>query len=149
MKIEEMLTNVAVVRADVEAARETMEAAQQAMWDTPEGIAWKAAVSVYEGQRGWLAQEENGVREAIVDAYDLTGNKKPADGAGVRIIKKVRYDLDEAVAWCKENAPAFLSLAAKPFEKAVLSGLPGAPAEIEEEPQATLARDLSKYLGDW
>jgi hypothetical protein len=100
------------------------------------------------------AQEEQQLRELTLQAYEETGSKKPAEGVGIRITKKLQYDENSIKHWAiQEGHIMFLSLDRAGFEgwaKAMMksSMLPeslhesGAAVNEIESPQATIAREL-------
>ena len=53
-----------------------------------------------------------------------------------------RYDAQAVCEWLRENAPAYLTVDTKRFEKAV-DGLSGVPVTWEEKITATIATNLS------
>jgi hypothetical protein len=62
-------------------------------------------------------QQETGLRNAIILAYDADPSKKTvAPGLSVRITVKPVYDREKAFAWAREHGLA-LALDAKAFEK--------------------------------
>lgn len=82
-------------------------------------------------------------RLAIVRAYEATGDKKPAPGAGIRVMRVLVYDAAEAFTWAKEHkmcvVPEHLDVEA--FE--VLAARVDIPfVGVREEPQATIAKAL-------
>lgn len=95
---------------------------------------------IAEGIR--LREEEEKLRAATLEAYQETGNKKPAPGVGVRIVKEMIFDEAEAIDWAVgASAKNCLKLNTSNFKK-VAEGL-GLPfAEIVEYPQATIAKEL-------
>jgi hypothetical protein len=85
------------------------------------------------------------VREAALAEFRQTGDKAPAKGVSIRLFKTYKYDATEAINWCALNAPTFLAIDAKRFERAA-EQLDGAPVTIEYDPQPAIAGDLSEYL---
>jgi hypothetical protein len=136
------LEQVAFERQMVRGAALYVDLASEAMLATPEGLVYAARKQELVESKELLTRAETEARDAILAAYRETGNKKPAEGAGVRVTRKARYDLAIATAWAQTSAPALLVLDAKAFEKA---NLPGAPIEWEETPTATIATDLTMY----
>ena len=124
-----------------------MNEADAAVRESPEGIAATAATAAWSAARAALDDSQRAARQAIIKAYQETGNKKPAVGANVRVMRRVRYDFAEALEWSRTHAPELLTLSLKDYEyRALHDAIKGAPYIIEEEPQATLAADLSAYL---
>lgn len=95
-----------------------------------------------EAERIRLREEEETLRAATLEAYKLTGNKTPAPGVGIRIVKEMLFDEDEAVQWTiRANAMSCLSLQKTNFKK-VAEGLELDFVEILEVPRATIAKEL-------
>jgi len=94
-----------------------------------------------------LAESEANARALIVAIYETSGDKKPAEGASVRLTTKLTYTDEDALAWCRETKMALIpeSVDRKALERiAKVTPLPF--VTITEEPSATLASDLSQYL---
>jgi len=92
--------------------------------------------------RNDCAQEEARLREMTLEAYEATGNKKPAPGVGIRITKRLIYDEQKAVWWAFDmRYHNLVDINKRNFEN-VAAGLGLDFVEIKEEPQATIARDL-------
>jgi hypothetical protein len=89
-----------------------------------------------------LKVAEEKLRAATLAAYQETGNKKPAPGVGIRIVKEMIFDEAEAIDWAVDaSAKNCLKLNTSNFKK-VAEGL-GLPfVEIVECPQATIAKEL-------
>lgn len=89
-----------------------------------------------------LKVAEEKLRAATLEVYQETGNKKPAPSVGIRIVKEMLFDEDEAVQWAiRANAMRCLSLQKANFKK-VAEGLELDFVEILEVPQATIAKEL-------
>ncbi|MFA7164643.1 MAG: hypothetical protein WC124_02190 [Desulfoplanes sp.] len=89
-----------------------------------------------------VAKEEDFLRELTLAAYAKDGNKKPAHGVGIRIVKRCEYDTEKAFQYAKLHGVC-LKLDGKAFEAlAMKSKDTDIPAEIREEAQATLAKEL-------
>ena len=95
-----------------------------------------------EAERIRLREEEEKLRAATLEAYQETGNKKPAPGVGIRVVKEMFYDDDEAIQWAiRANALPCLSLQKANFKK-VAEGLKLGFVDIREIPQATISKEL-------
>jgi len=90
---------------------------------------------------------EDAVRKAALEEYAKSGNKRPHPAVAMRINKRLRYDADAALEYCRKNFNAAVKtvLDAKVFEK-VAPNLGLDFVQITEEPQATIASDLTDYL---
>lgn len=95
-----------------------------------------------EAERIRLREEEEKLREATLEAYRETGNKKPAPGVGIRIVKDICYEEYMAITWAVEaGAGNCLKLDKKNFEKAA-EALALDFVTINSIPQATIAKEL-------
>jgi hypothetical protein len=87
-----------------------------------------------------LGAEEQRLRQLTIEAYEQTGDKKPAPGVSIRALTELVYDPTQAFAWAKERGLA-LQLDTKAFEAiAKVTALDFVAKR--EAPQATLAREL-------
>ena len=87
---------------------------------------------------------EGALRARAVEVYNQTGNKKPAPGVEIKMFTKLTYDEVEALKWASEHWIA-LKLDKAVFEKIAKAAPPDFVA-VTQEPQATIATDLSRYL---
>lgn len=98
-----------------------------------------------------LSELEEEIKEAALFDFQVTGNKKPFDGVGIREMTKFVYEIEGAVQWAKVNAPmvVYETIDKKKFEK-ILSVTP--PEILPEyihvfkEPTVTITTDLSMYV---
>ncbi|MCK9570828.1 hypothetical protein M0R72_17900 [Candidatus Pacearchaeota archaeon] len=94
------------------------------------------------------SQAEAELRKLTLEAYHQTGEKKPAQGVGIRITKSLSYDETAAKAWALKENQGFLVLDREGFEayaKALLKmkrSIPGILLQEEDRPQATIAKEL-------
>jgi len=109
---------------------------------------WEAAhadlIQSYKDAQDAVAQAEECVRTATLAEFERTGSKAPAPCVGVRVMTRLVYDANTALAWAREHDMA-LSLDKRAFEK-VAKASPPEFVEIVQEPSATIAVDLSAYL---
>lgn len=94
-----------------------------------------------------IAELENAIREAALKEYTENGNKRPHSAIAVRINKRLRYDVNAALEYCRKHFDAAVEvvLNTKVFEKAA-PNLDLDFVQVVEEPQATIASDLTPYL---
>ncbi|MDD4986402.1 MAG: hypothetical protein PHQ43_11580 [Dehalococcoidales bacterium] len=139
--MEEKLRDVASLRRLVREQRELEADYLERLEQTPE---WNLLSSIRDDLKTLqeqLRSAEDVLREAIVANYD--GETKKGDGWGIRIMRRVRYDIDVATEWARENLPGALVLDKKVFEKT--APLVNGPVEIVEEVTATISSDLSNW----
>jgi len=91
-----------------------------------------------------VTEAEDTLRELTLAIYAETGNKKPAEGVGIREIIKLDYDPKEALKWAMSHQIA-LSLDKKSFE-GFAKATPLEFVTVNTEAQATIATDLSKVI---
>lgn len=94
-----------------------------------------------------IAELENAIREAALKEYAENGNKRPHSAIAVRINRRLRYDVNAALEYCRKHFDAAVEvvLNTKVFEKAA-PNLDLDFVQVVEEPQATIASDLTPYL---
>lgn len=99
-----------------------------------------------------LLEAESVAKQAGVDLYGITLEKKPAPGVGIRVNRSARYDAVAALAWAREKKLFLVpeQLDTKALDKMLL-GLAadaaiGLDFTIDETPAATLASDLAAAL---
>jgi hypothetical protein len=103
---------------------------------------FEAAANAKEVAKG----REIMLRDAVIDAYEATGDKHPGFGAGVRVGERLEYAKERALAWAEKAAPLFImrTLDAKPFE-AYVKGV-HQDAEKGSERAAQLWAELSPWM---
>ena len=135
--LETKISSVRNLRLSVSIIKDMIDK-RMAMWEEEN----RELLDSIEAERIRLREEEEKLRAATLEAYQETGNKKPAPGVGVRIVKEMLFDEDEAIQWAiRANAMRCLSLQKANFKK-VADGLELAFVEILEVPQATIAKEL-------
>lgn len=94
-----------------------------------------------------IAELENAIRDAALKEYAENGNKRPHSAIAVRINRRLRYDVNAALEYCRKHFDAAVEvvLNTKVFEKAA-PNLDLDFVQVVEEPQATIASDLTPYL---
>ena len=107
-ELETTLRALADAQRAEAAAAQRAEAAAADVKATPEGRAWEAARAAQVAARQAVIEAERESRAAILTAYEATGDKKPAPGAGVRVTKGKLAVTDDslALAWAEEHMPA-------------------------------------------
>jgi len=139
----QLLGDVAKWRRQVDMEKNGVVILQERLAETEPWVILQEAKASLALAQGALGTCEMRARDEVLAEYGRTQNKAPIKGAGVRVLRKATYVLADALAWCRANAPALLTVDEKAFAKA---DLPGAPITWEENATATLATDLSEYL---
>lgn len=85
----------------------------------------------------------NAVKEEAIKRYEATGEKKPAPGIGIRIVRKLSYSEADAIRWAMSigKPEKYLSVKKRAFEKVAKAVEPDF-VTIREERQVTFATDL-------
>jgi len=96
----------AALNAEIEAVRAAHLASHGEVYDLRNGFAEK------------LQEIEASLRNATVESYQQTGEKKVDENLSVRVTRKLNYDQSKAVAWAETNAPVMIvkSVDKKAFE---------------------------------
>ncbi len=137
MALEENISRVRELRLSVSIMKDMIDE-RMTRWEEEN----RELMDAIEAERIRLREEEEKLRAATLEAYQETGNKKPAAGVGIRIIKEMAFDEDEAIQWAiRANAMRCLSLQKANFKK-VAEGLELGFVEILEVPHATIAKEL-------
>ena len=87
-----------------------------------------------------LEEAEKILRDLTIAVYNLTGNKHPAEGVGIRETTKLDYDPAEAMKWAIEHKLA-LQLDTKKFVDYAKDGSIEF-VTVMVVPQATIAKEL-------
>ncbi len=87
-----------------------------------------------------VSKAEDKLRELTIKAYNVTGNKQPAPGLGIREVTKLDYDPKEALKWAKSH-DLYLKLDDKKFKDYAKGGEIDF-VTITTEIQATIAAVL-------
>ncbi len=93
------------------------------------------------------AEAETELRTLALAEYERTGNKQPGPGVAIRVVTKLDYDPQEALAWAIKHLVA-LQLDRRVFESLAKTAAGPAFVVTISEPQATIASDLGKALGE-
>lgn len=91
----------------------------------------------------------NIIKANAIQEYLARDNKHPHSHVDIRMVTRLVYETPLALEWCKENLTGALKLDYPLFEKHARAIAETAPldfVEIEKQPQATIATDLSEYL---
>lgn len=147
--IESKVIRLAELRRELKEAREMEKEAKRDMELTDFGQKWFGRVQKVEVLKDQIKAVDGEIREEALRIYDAWNDKNICEGVGVRIMRKVRYDLKIAETWCFKNVPGLLKLDTKKFEKFVRDNqdtIEVPVAEIYEEPVVTIAGDLEGEL---
>ena len=92
------------------------------------------------------------IRAMAVDAYEagMCDGKKVVPGVSIRVSKRFKYDVAEALAWCAKDelmAKSCTEVVLKTKEYEAVASALGGPIEEVETASATIARDLDEVLG--
>ena len=112
---------------------------------TPE---WEQVERARENLRKASAKEAvTGIeaREQAMRIFTKTNNRMPHPAVKVKMYTVLEYRDEDAINYAREHLPGALKLDKRVFKKAALAVAMDFVA-ILQEPRATIARDLSKYL---
>ena len=137
MALEENISRVRELRLSVSIMKDMIDE-RMTRWEEEN----RELMDAIEAERIRLREEEEKLRAATLEAYQLTGSKKPAPGVGIRIMKALDYEECRAIEWAVEaGAGNCLKLDKKNFEKAA-EALALDFVTINSIPQATISKEL-------
>ncbi len=151
MQLHDALRQLATARTNVALTKEMVSQAGEILHATPEWAAFEKASAGLATASAAEADAYAQAREVALETFRTTGDKNPAQGVAIKMYKHVRYEVAEALSWCKTHAPVFVKevLDARAFEKAVEQMvMTDAPWRIEYEGKPIIATDLSTYLAE-
>jgi hypothetical protein len=138
--LDELVQTVAYQRSAANAVLEQLATARRAFED--------ACRPLFERREAALAAldtAETALRDATLAAFAATGAKRPHPATGIRVTTRLEYDVDAMTEYARRHLPQVLKLDKKLFEDvAPTLRLPG--VTVIEEPAATIAQDLRRYL---
>lgn len=146
MSTQDALRSALAELAALRAAEATLSAAYKAKQDAFAAENAQLIAGHKELSDG-IAIHEQQVRALALTCYDLTGEKKPVEGAAVVIRTTYSYDADEALRWAAEHMPQLVSrkLDAKAFDKIAAAGGYSGATKIET-PSVNISSDLSAFV---
>lgn len=100
----------------------------------------QALLNAVDDAKVYQADQESKLRQLTLEAYEETGEKKPAEGVGIREVTHLDYDPKEALQWAIKHVMC-LQLDRKAFEK-VAQIDPPEFVSITKAAQATIAQEL-------
>jgi hypothetical protein len=145
-KIDFDIEGLAFARAEAAKCKAAMDYLINAVKQSPNylDLERRMDLAVYNA-----SQIEAQVRGGALANYYQNKDKSPHPAIGIRVIHKIDYSDADARQWCMSNMPNALKLDKTVFEKhakAVADTIPIPFVTITDEPQATIASDLSKYI---
>lgn len=106
---------------------------------------WELTSGDFKTAKANMRSDEADVREQALGIYEETGDKAPHPAVPIKMYTVLEYKDEDAVNYAREHLPEALKLIKRIFEKAAKVVAMDFVA-ILQEPRATIARDLSKYL---
>jgi len=139
--MENLLMELAKKR---EALSEIRIALQELIKSITESKEYKELSEKEKSLKQETTELESSIKDEALFWYRQTGNKKPCDGVGIRVMTRVNYNSEDAIDWCITQLPSALTINEKTFER-VIKQLQDVPefVSIEEYPTTTISSDLS------
>jgi len=147
--LQEKLRELAQANLDHERAKAEVEVAENKLHALPEYQELGEVSEKAQGVRDTIAALRTEINDLTLNTYKATGEKKPAEGVGVRVGTVYLYDPDQAKSYCLGELPEALKLDSRTFEKYVKGVQEVKPLDFvttEEKITPTIASDLSDYL---
>jgi len=150
-EIDKLIKQIARLRTEVEMLKEARKDAQTEYEQTPEFKKYEQLSNALGSKDVELSCLELEVKQAAVKIYcDVTNTDVGIHPAiGIRNVRKLEYDPQEALKFCWLWLPGVIKLDTKLFEKHAKAVEETAPLPFVKyliEIQATLASDLDKFL---
>ena len=146
--LEQELARLARLDKQLQIAEEAEQKEYLELTETPQFIAHQEAQAHTSEIKELISETRDKVNDLTLQAYQETGNKKPAAGVAIRVYQKVQYDEDNAFEWCKVHLNTALKIDKRKLEKhlkAIRETAPPEWCEYYEEPKPTISSDLSEY----
>lgn len=144
--LDDRLHELANLRRQLALAKELEQEAESAFQKTPEFQKFGERNKM----RLLLVAQERVAYDLVCDIakrlYKDTGEKK-YPGVSVVMEKSMTYDMEAALAWCKERLPEALTIVKPTFEKVADIMRPDF-VTFDEQPKARVASNLSEFLED-
>jgi hypothetical protein len=142
--MENILKQLAEARQDEAIMTKERKSILEAVTETPE---YKNALAAEKQRSEIVATLEAELRRVAIARYSETDEKK-FPGVSIRIMQKIRYDAEQALAWCQQNLKSAVKLDATKFEKAAKAADLDTLKFVEryEEASAAIDSDLSQFL---
>ena len=112
---------------------------------TPEWQQWEAETGDFRVAKANVLSAEAEVREQALAIHAETSERTPHPAVKIKMYTILIYEFADAFDYAREHLPQALKLNRRRFDKAA-KVLELDFIDIEQEPRATIARDLSKYL---
>ena len=101
--------------------------------------------SLLEVAKADVADAEGDVRKAALAAYGENGEKQVHSAVTIKVFTVLDYSPATALEYARQHLPKALKLDKRTFEK-VAKAAELDFVTVNEEPRATISRDLSSYL---
>jgi hypothetical protein len=147
VELKEKVKCLAKTRSVQEEYKSEITELKAEMDASPLGKRLKQVYQYLEVAKEDVASAEVKVREAAMDAYQNTDNKKPHGAVQVKMHTTVVYEQDAAFDYARNHLPQALTFNRRKFELAA-KVLDLDFVTVLKEPRVSIARDLSSYLND-
>lgn len=125
-------------KAEIDTAQTFLEASYA--W---KNLGWRR--ELLKTAKDHVAIAEAATRKQALSIYEETGDKAPHPAVPIKMYTVLDYEPADALDYAREHLPKALKLVKRTFEKAARV-LELDFVDFTQEPHATIARDLSKYL---
>lgn len=147
--LQEKLRELAYIKAQTENRQGTVEALYEVVKSLPEFAEFEREQAAVKQLQDKMTAIRSEINDLTLAAYNETGNKKPANGVGIRVGVSYVYDGEVAKNYCLAELPEALKLDTRIFEKYIKGIMEVKPLNFvttEEKVTPTIASDLSEYL---
>lgn len=143
--MDALVRHLAQMRSEYEEARSRVQAAKEAIAASKLGCDLAEAEENVRVLAEFVEGAEQSVRNVALLEYQVDGNTDPHAAVKIKLYTVLDYEAAEALRYCREHLPQALKLDKRSFETAA-KALVLDFVQIDKEPRATIARDLSVFL---
>ena len=146
MTFQDQINKLAQFKQQRDRAKEMLDEKQQELEADPDYQFYKSMLVECNEQINELDAQ---IRADAEQHFEITGEKKAHPALGIRMTAVLDYDIQDMKDWCLAFLPQALNLNKRLFEKhakAVAETAPVPDVTIEQQPKATIAKDLGAYL---
>ena len=146
------MTDISELVKDLAIARNSLEFEKSILSDINEEIEQSygehigvAKINIGKAQ-SLVSDIDAKLRQAAIDLYNETGEKKPHPALVVKIYTVLNYESAKALEYCRQHLPGALSFNKAKFEKVAMVAELDFVEIDDDDPRPSIASDLSQWV---